>query len=468
MNMGGFILNLKDLGTPTCFTVDHFHCIAHPCVIITPEVHPFDAILNYRFIQSGDIYYFRSTDNHSLVKRELIHGDEDNSSPQDALSTRIKEEDEVDTKRIKNIENGVKPSRECPYLDTIDRHVLDFDFEKLCSVSLSRINVYACLVKRSEYSRLHNYEIIDSSLADIIYVLNPIFSPELIKRLETSSKEVRAYCGSMYIPGIVGCKLSLQKDFSVYGTRRLNIVYFLALNALHMALGGTKKPNSSIIYKTFLGGMRIHTRKIKADESGKPEDMSTYSDDDEDDSEYQWKTVESPFLYLTTELPPMPLFRDENYENIIPQVSLYNILTKFNGEREMEYKTYKDNFLKKFEITRLPPFVILYIKRFTKNTFYVEKNHTIVNFPIKSIEFGDILAPELKEKMSEGDGTYDLLANIVHDGDPKDGTYKVHILHKGSGKWFEMQDLHVDKILPEILPLSEAYIQIYERRSSSK
>ena len=37
-------------------------------------------------------------------------------------------------------------SLSCPYLDTIDRNVLDFDFEKLCSVSLSRVNVYACLV----------------------------------------------------------------------------------------------------------------------------------------------------------------------------------------------------------------------------------------------------------------------------------------------------------------------------------
>jgi uncharacterized UBP type Zn finger protein len=32
------------------------------------------------------------------------------------------------------------------YLDTINRHMLDFDFEKVCSVSLSQINVYACLV----------------------------------------------------------------------------------------------------------------------------------------------------------------------------------------------------------------------------------------------------------------------------------------------------------------------------------
>lgn len=37
-------------------------------------------------------------------------------------------------------------SRHCPYLDTIDRAVLDFDFEKLCSVTLTTNNVYACLV----------------------------------------------------------------------------------------------------------------------------------------------------------------------------------------------------------------------------------------------------------------------------------------------------------------------------------
>lgn len=37
-------------------------------------------------------------------------------------------------------------SHQCPYLDTINRGVLDFDFEKLCSISLSKINCYACLV----------------------------------------------------------------------------------------------------------------------------------------------------------------------------------------------------------------------------------------------------------------------------------------------------------------------------------
>jgi U4/U6.U5 tri-snRNP-associated protein 2 len=83
---------------------------------------------------------------------------------------------------------------------------------------------------------------------------------------------------------------------------------------------------------------------------------------------------------------------------------------------------------------RLPPYIILYIQRFTKNTFYVEKNPTIVNFPIKSIEFGDFLTEEAKEKYPNG-APYDLIANVVHEGLPKTGTYKLHILHKGKYEW---------------------------------
>ena len=36
--------------------------------------------------------------------------------------------------------------RVCPFLDTVDRRSLDFDFAKVCSVSLSDQHVYACLV----------------------------------------------------------------------------------------------------------------------------------------------------------------------------------------------------------------------------------------------------------------------------------------------------------------------------------
>jgi hypothetical protein len=44
------------------------------------------------------------------------------------------------------------------------------------------------------------------------------------------------------------------------------------------------------------------------------------------------------------------------------QVNLYTLLQKFNAQTEKEYKTYKENFMKRFEITELPPYLILYIK----------------------------------------------------------------------------------------------------------
>ncbi|KAJ8676283.1 hypothetical protein QAD02_012070 [Eretmocerus hayati] len=451
--------------------------------------------------------------------------------------------------------------RLCPYLDTINRQFLDFDFEKLCSVSLSRINVYACLVcgkyfqgrgtnthaythsvaeSHHVFLNLHtlkfyclpdNYEIIDSSLDDIKYVLNPTFDKAQIQQLDLNDKLSRAIDGSMYSPGIVGmnnikendyCNVILQalshvtplrdyflresnyakvkrpagdssyllvqrfgelmrklwnpRNFKAHVsphemlqavvlwskkkfqfTEQGDPVDFLSwfLNALHIALNGTKKKDSSIIYKTFLGHMRIYTRKIpplELEEDQRSELRNT--------EEYRETVTESPFLYLTCDLPPPPLFKDQFMENIIPQVNLYTLLNKFNAISEKEYKTYKENFMKRFEIRELPPFLILYIKRFTRNTFFVEKNPTIVNFPVKNVDFGDILTPEVKA--THPHTMYDLVANIVHDGEPSHGTYRVHILHKATGQWYEMQDLHVTPILPQMITLTEAYIQIYE------
>lgn len=48
------------------------------------------------------------------------------------------------------------------------------------------------------------------------------------------------------------------------------------------------------------------------------------------------RTVEgvkkSKFLYLSLELPISPLFKDANNESMIPQVPLFVLLERFNGE----------------------------------------------------------------------------------------------------------------------------------------
>lgn len=50
--------------------------------------------------------------------------------------------------------------------------------------------------------------------------------------------------------------------------------------------------------------------------------------------EYQEKVIESPFLYLTLDLPSAPLYRDVQLQNIIPQVPLSTLLEKFDGKTE--------------------------------------------------------------------------------------------------------------------------------------
>lgn len=45
-----------------------------------------------------------------------------------------------------------------------------------------------------------------------------------------------------------------------------------------------------------------------------------------------WTTKKVPFLYLSAEIPPPPLFKDEYERNIIPQMPLFTLLKKFDGE----------------------------------------------------------------------------------------------------------------------------------------
>lgn len=82
------------------------------------------------------------------------------------------------------------------------------------------------------------------------------------------------------------------------------------------------------------------------------------------------------------------------------------------------------------------------------------------------MDFGDILSPE--HRANHKSTRYSLVANIVHDGEPSKGTYRVHILQKSTGQWYEMQDLHVTSILPQMITLTESYIQIYEQQPDNE
>lgn len=70
--------------------------------------------------------------------------------------------------------------------------------------------------------------------------------------------------------------------------------------------------------------MKIYTRKIPSTDLNEKEKRTLLATE-----EYQEVITESPFLYLTCDLPPPPLFIDEFRENIIPQVNIDHALLFF-------------------------------------------------------------------------------------------------------------------------------------------
>ncbi|KAM3206367.1 hypothetical protein ACQJBY_061825 [Aegilops geniculata] len=525
------------------------------------------------------------------------------------------EEEEDERRAPERRPRQVELRRDCPYLDTVNRQVLDFDFEKFCSISLSNLNVYACLVCGKYYQgrglKSHaythsleaghhvfinlqtekvyclpdGYEINDPSLEDIRHVLNPRFAREQVKILDKNKQWSRALDGSNYLPGMVGLNNIKETDFvnvTIQSLMRITPLrnFFLIpenyqhsksplvhrfgeltrkiwharnfkgqvspheflqavmkasekkfqigvqsdpvefmswlLNTLHAKLRSSKKKNRSIIYDCFQVSFRINCvidrtcgslsvtfescfwqgelevvkeihRKHLVDEEQNGEtgsQIETTSDG------MVTQTSRVPFLMLGLDLPPPPLFKDAMEKNIIPQVPLFNILKKFDGETVTE--VVRPSIARmRYRVIRLPKYMILHMRRFTKNNFFVEKNPTLVNFPVKNLELKDYI-PLPKPKESEKlRSKYDLIANIVHDGKPGEGCYRVFVQRKSEEAWYvfsfisfvawifgrdlaisftnpfclryEMQDLHVTETLPQMVALSEAYMQIYEQ-----
>lgn len=126
--------------------------------------------------------------------------------------------------------------------------------------------------------------------------------------------------------------------------------------------------------------------------------------------------------------------------------------------------------LRRYKCQKLPHYIILHFKRFTKNIFVEEKNPTIVNFPLRGLDFRDYIdAPS-----DDSPTLYDLIANVTHESvagttrDKENTVWKAHLRAAGGGgdneKWFMIQDLIVEETRKEMIFLGEAVLQIWERR----
>ncbi|KAI6090817.1 cysteine proteinase [Hypoxylon rubiginosum] len=452
------------------------------------------------------------------------------------------------------------------YLDTIDRNVLDFDFEKLCSISLSNINVYACLVcgkyfqgrgpkshayfhslevghhvfinmeTQKVYVLPEGYEVKSKSLDDIKYVSDPRYTKQEVMELDRKARVAWTLDGKEYTPGFVGmnnikendylnvvvqalshvtplrnfflledlsaraelvkrCGILFRKiwnprafknhvsphellqEISLKSNKRFTLttqsdpVDFLSwfLNNLHLGLGGSKtKPGSSIVQRIFQGKLKVESQAITA--------KADANDRLRFEEAAEVKTDVNRFLLLTLDLPPAPLFQDELERNIIPQVPLTNILSKYDGVKAQEHLAQR----KRYRLMHpLPPYLMFHIKRFSTNKFVVERNPTIVTFDARvGLDVSPYVEPSPADHPPGDPIWYDLVANVTHeairakedvaDSGEERKTWKVQLKDKGRDEWVVCQDLFVEQTQKELLYLGESYLQIWERRRDPK
>lgn len=118
--------------------------------------------------------------------------------------------------------------------------------------------------------------------------------------------------------------------------------------------------------------------------------------------------------------------------------------------------------------------------------FVEEKNPTIVNFPLRGLDFKDCTRcaafhkygfqlkgtsrADLDAPSTQTSTLYDLIANVTHESaagttrDRESTVWKVH-LRAGAGggeseKWFQIQDLIVEEIRKEMIFLGETILQV--------
>ena len=69
-------------------------------------------------------------------------------------------------------------------------------------------------------------------------------------------------------------------------------------------------------------------------------------------------------------------------------------------------------------------------------------------------------------RLASSSSQFHLMGSIQHDGTPEGGSYRGFVHFKANDQWYEVQDLHVNGVHPQLISVSESYIQVYEAASA--
>lgn len=165
------------------------------------------------------------------------------------------------------------------------------------------------------------------------------------------------------------------------------------------------------------------------------------------------KQKSSKFWFLSLDLPPKPLFKNESERELVVQVSLEKLLKKF--DRISRHHVVETGEMRSYKVTSLPPFLFLVLRRFTKSKFGMEKNPCVVHLPTADLDLSSVC--------QTAHSKYRLLGAVSHKGSLEKGDYEVAIFHEASNSWQAISNASVEPTLFQLVSLTDTCVLLYTR-----
>ncbi|CAI5757492.1 unnamed protein product [Candida verbasci] len=380
-----------------------------------------------------------------------------------------------------------KQKRDNDITSDIDRSVLNFDLEKICSVKLTSNNIYCCLKcgkffeGRSNSSPAYNHFIqtfhskylnlttkkfytlpekneIETTigLQDIIENLEPRYKKEDIETLPRISFDLN---DKKYMVGYVGLHNVNNSDYlnviiqmfaHVKPIRDYYLLYESETNNLENKLALLiKKIWSPLLFKSQVSPVEL-VNSLKKDFHHLPKQFlvwllnkghfqNTFQgsieittipiDSHELNNKVEFIRVDNKKklveskFWLLSLNVPLNTLHENN-----KRVDLQDLMIKYSGEEVQEEKC-----IKIYKITKLPKYLII--------SFEKSQNSAIVNFP---------------ETLKVNSSNYQLISSIK-----KADGWSISLKTK-EDTWLDMKDTKVESTKKDLLHLSDNYIQVWE------
>ncbi|XP_053575303.1 LOW QUALITY PROTEIN: ubiquitin carboxyl-terminal hydrolase 8 [Bombina bombina] len=157
------------------------------------------------------------------------------------------------------------------------------------------------------------------------------------------------------------------------------------------------------------------------------------------------------FMYLSL---PLPSTSKCSLQDCLKSFSKEEKLTDKNRFHCSNCKTLRDS-LKKIEIWKLPPVLLVHLKRFSYEGRWKQKLQTYVDFPLEGLELSQyVIGPKFFKK-------YSLFGVSNHYGGLDGGHYTAYCKNAIRQKWFKFDDHEVSDISASTVKSSAAYILFY-------